>query len=67
LTLAAEMLGDDAARKIQLGIEYDPAPPFAAGSPASADPTLVESVRQASHARQSERLADVKRAAAKLA
>ena len=67
LTLAAEMLGDDAARKIQLGIEYDPAPPFAAGSPASADPALVESVRQASHARQSERLADVKQAAAKLA
>jgi cyclohexyl-isocyanide hydratase len=66
LTLAAEMLGDAAARKIQLGIEYDPAPPFAAGSPASADPTLVESVRQASHARQSERLADVRRAAAKL-
>jgi cyclohexyl-isocyanide hydratase len=66
LTLAAEMLGDDAARKIQLGIEYDPAPPFTAGSPRSADPALVEAVRKASAPRQSQRLADVQVAAGKL-
>ncbi|MBE9635579.1 DJ-1/PfpI family protein [Salipiger mangrovisoli] len=44
LTVAAEMLGEDAAREIQLQIEYDPAPPFASGSPRSADPALLERV-----------------------
>ena len=33
LTVAAELAGDEAAQRIQLSIEYDPAPPFAAGSP----------------------------------
>ncbi len=33
LPLAAEMFGDDLAQSIQLGIEYDPHPPFEAGSP----------------------------------
>lgn len=33
LTLAAEIAGRDVAEDIQLSIEYDPAPPFAAGSP----------------------------------
>jgi cyclohexyl-isocyanide hydratase len=38
-TVAAEIAGETAARKIQLGIEYDPAPPFDSGNPdkASAD------------------------------
>lgn len=33
LVLAAELCGGDVARKIQLMIEYDPHPPFDAGSP----------------------------------
>ena len=37
--------GEDVARAIQLGIEYDPEPPFDAGSPEKADPQLVELVR----------------------
>jgi transcriptional regulator GlxA family with amidase domain len=37
--------GEDLARGIQLGIEYDPAPPFDSGSPDKADPQLVELVR----------------------
>lgn len=41
LTLAAELAGEDVARTIQLGIEYDPQPPFDAGSPDKA-PELVE-------------------------
>ncbi|MEZ5141474.1 MAG: DJ-1/PfpI family protein [Acidimicrobiales bacterium] len=41
LTLAARLAGDDVARAIQLAIEYDPAPPFDAGSPAKAGPELV--------------------------
>lgn len=32
LTLAAKIAGDDVAKTIQLGIEYDPQPPFDAGS-----------------------------------
>ena len=32
LTLAARIAGDDVAKTIQLGIEYDPQPPFDAGS-----------------------------------
>ena len=33
LTLAARMAGDAVAQAIQLGIEYDPDPPFDSGSP----------------------------------
>lgn len=33
LTVAAELFGDSVARDVQLMIEYDPAPPFDAGSP----------------------------------
>jgi putative intracellular protease/amidase len=47
LTLAARIAGDDAARAIQLGIEYDPQPPFDAGSVEKADPRLVEAIRAA--------------------
>jgi putative intracellular protease/amidase len=45
LTLAARIAGDDVARAIQLGIEYDPAPPFDCGSPAKAPEHLVELIR----------------------
>jgi transcriptional regulator GlxA family with amidase domain len=46
LTLAARIAGDEVAKAIQLGIEYDPAPPFDAGSPAKAPPELVELARR---------------------
>jgi cyclohexyl-isocyanide hydratase len=39
LRVIAEVAGETAARKIQLGIEYDPAPPFDSGHPDKA-PTL---------------------------
>ncbi len=41
LTLAAEMFGPDVARAVQLAIEYDPQPPFDAGSPAKAGPDIT--------------------------
>jgi transcriptional regulator GlxA family with amidase domain len=47
LTLAARIAGEEVAQAIQLGIEYDPDPPFDSGSPAKADPRLVELVRRA--------------------
>ena len=62
LTLAATMFDDELAKKIQLGIEYDPAPPFASGSPDTADASTVESMRKAGDSRQRERLELVKKA-----
>jgi putative intracellular protease/amidase len=45
LLLAARIAGDDVAQGIQLGIEYDPQPPFDAGSPAKAPAHVVAAVR----------------------
>jgi cyclohexyl-isocyanide hydratase len=45
LALAAELAGEDAARMIQLALEYDPRPPFDAGSPQGAGAALVERYR----------------------
>ena len=45
LALAAELAGEDAARMIQLALEYDPRPPFDAGSPQGAGSALVERYR----------------------
>jgi transcriptional regulator GlxA family with amidase domain len=45
LTLAAKVAGDFVAETIQLGIEYDPQPPFDAGSPLKAPEAAVEFLR----------------------
>ena len=66
LTVAGEVLGAEAARKIQLGMEYDPQPPYDAGSPERADPAMVAAVQEGAAARQSEREAAVKEAAERL-
>jgi len=42
LTLAAAIAGEELARAIQCGIEYDPAPPFDTGSPEKAGPEITE-------------------------
>jgi cyclohexyl-isocyanide hydratase len=42
LTVAAEIAGETTARTIQLGIEYDPAPPFDSGHPDRA-PAAIKS------------------------
>jgi putative intracellular protease/amidase len=47
LTLASLIAGEDVAQAIQLGIEYDPQPPFDAGSQAKAPDHIVEIVRSA--------------------
>jgi transcriptional regulator GlxA family with amidase domain len=46
LDLVARIAGEDVAKAIQLGIEYDPAPPFDSGAPHKASPELVELIRQ---------------------
>jgi transcriptional regulator GlxA family with amidase domain len=45
LHLAALEAGDTVAQAIQLGIEYDPAPPFDAGSPEKAPADVVDLLR----------------------
>ena len=42
LSLAGRVAGDQVAQSIQLGIEYDPQPPFDAGSVDKAGPEIVE-------------------------
>lgn len=45
LELAAELAGEEWAQGIQLGIEYDPQPPFDAGTPDKAPAPIVEFLR----------------------
>ena len=45
LHLVAREVGPEVAQAIQLGIEYDPDPPFDSGSPEKAPPEIVELVR----------------------
>jgi putative intracellular protease/amidase len=52
LTLAARLIGEDGAKAIQLGIEYDPQPPFDCGSVEKSEPRLVEAIRAAVAARE---------------
>jgi cyclohexyl-isocyanide hydratase len=63
LFVAAQLFDESVAKEIQLGIEYDPAPPFDAGSPRSADATLVDSVRAKLADRQAARRAVTAQAA----
>ncbi|WP_248958098.1 DJ-1/PfpI family protein [Sphaerisporangium perillae] len=45
LVVLAELLGEDVARFTQLIMEYDPRPPFTAGSPEGAGPELTAQAR----------------------
>jgi putative intracellular protease/amidase len=47
LTLAGYVAGDQVAQAIQLGIEYDPQPPYDSGSPGKASPEVIALVRRA--------------------
>lgn len=46
LMLAAKISGQDVAERLQLGIEYDPDPPFDVGSPDKARPETIELLRK---------------------
>jgi putative intracellular protease/amidase len=48
LALAAKIADERVAQAIQLGIEYDPQPPFDAGSPRTAPAEIVELLRDRS-------------------
>jgi len=45
LRVVAEMASEAVAKAIQLGIKYDPQPPFDSGHPRSADPAIVAKPR----------------------
>jgi len=45
LRIAAELAGDDFAKGVQLGLEYDPEPPFRCGHPDVAEPEVLARVR----------------------
>lgn len=66
LRVLAEVAGREAAEAVQLGIEYDPHPPFDAGHPSRARAALVATAREKAAPRQAERAAQVERAAAAL-
>lgn len=46
LTLLSMLVGEDVAKMSQLAMEYDPAPPFQAGSPQQAGPELAQRVQE---------------------
>ena len=46
LVLLAKLLGEDIAKMTQLAMEYDPEPPFHAGTPREAGPEVVKKVRE---------------------
>ncbi len=58
LGLSGRIAGGPAAQAIQLMIEYDPQPPYNAGSPRSAPPDLVTSMRLRSRHTADELVAD---------
>ncbi len=55
LALMAEVFGAERARRVALAMEYDPQPPFAGGSPASALPEDLEAVKSFTARFQEER------------
>jgi len=66
LTLVASLFGEERAKRAQLAMEYDPKPPFIGGTPESASPQLVESLREMNASFQEEREVVARRAAAAL-
>jgi hypothetical protein len=46
LTLAALMHGEEVAQTLQLASEYDPQPPFDAGTPDKAPQPIVDFLRE---------------------
>jgi cyclohexyl-isocyanide hydratase len=66
LMVVAHVAGEEAAKQIQLQMEYSPRPPFDAGSPSSAGPTLTAQALAKMEPLQARRRAATLRAAAAL-
>jgi cyclohexyl-isocyanide hydratase len=65
LALVARMRGADVAKRLQLGLEYDPAPPFTSGHPRVAERALVDEYVGATQGRYDERERIVRAAVAR--
>jgi len=59
LLLTARIAGPEVAQAIQLGLEYDPQPPFDAGSPEKAPAEIVKLVRTVVATQEAEALAEI--------
>jgi cyclohexyl-isocyanide hydratase len=66
LRVAAEIANRETAEAIQLAVEYDPSPPFDAGSPERAPKPVLDDVVSRAAARQRDRTERAARAAARL-
>lgn len=66
LALVAAIRGETYARAVQLGLEYDPQPPFDSGSPEDAGPDLVAEVRERGQRLAPDREARIRAAAQRL-
>ncbi len=66
LTLVSLLVDRQTAEAIQLRLEYNPAPPFNAGSPDTAPPEILASMKETSAPAQAHRGEAVHRAAARL-
>lgn len=66
LRVVADLVDETTARKIQLQIEYDPAPPFVGGTPISSPPEITAALREAGRERCAKRERMVAEAVARL-
>jgi cyclohexyl-isocyanide hydratase len=66
LRVAALLRGDYSAQEVQLSVEYAPEPPFQSGTPQTAPPEIVSSVKNASREITEARLITAKRIAERL-
>jgi cyclohexyl-isocyanide hydratase len=66
LRVVADLAGETVARKIQLAMEYDPAPPFKGGTPYTSPPDIVAAVLADSTKRRAMRETQVAEAAANM-
>jgi cyclohexyl-isocyanide hydratase len=66
LRIVAEVAGREVAQAIQLSVEYDPQPPFDAGTPRTAPAAIVATAEKLAADRQQYRAEQIARAAALL-
>jgi cyclohexyl-isocyanide hydratase len=66
LEVVGKIAGADVAQGVQLLLEYDPAPPFNAGTPRSAPKDVVDKLQAASSGRYADRADAVRKAAERL-
>jgi len=64
LRVVGDLAGEETARKIQLAMEYDPAPPYKGGTPYTSPPEIVAAVLADSTQRRAKRETQVAEAAA---